>query len=294
MRVGIKLDIGFATAEPYRQLYGERRILEYLRDLGTQAVETPVGPETEDDALRKHARQCCEAGLLLSFHPYSEATLFNPASFSTGDDNPCRQVHERLLVIAAKVAQHQESETIVNIHPAAGPRHLARATLIDQSVRFFEWAQQWCRANAPAVHPVAELQIRPNPGEPIRRVGDNYAELLEIVERSGCDVCWDLGHAYMNTKRFGLPLDPPAGLLARVAHVHCHDAHQEDHQPLIMRNVPWRRFLGDLAEIGFDSTVILEVPPQNFSAAGGPQDVSRSIRALREYIDEMSYQRRCD
>ena len=31
--VGIKLEIGFSTQESYRQLYGNRKILEYLAEL---------------------------------------------------------------------------------------------------------------------------------------------------------------------------------------------------------------------------------------------------------------------
>jgi len=195
---------------------------------------------------------------------------------------------------AAGVAQRQGAESIVNIHPAAGSREADRTALIDQSIRFFEWARHWCQREAAGVRPVAELQARPTPEEPLLRIGDSYDELLDVLVRSGCGACWDFGHAYLNATHFALPLDPPADLLVRVAHVHCHDAdHHVRHRPLLFGNVPWRRFLGILRARGFDGTVILEVRPEDFSAGGGLDAVSRSIRALRACTEATPSEGRC-
>ena len=288
MLVGIKLNVGFAEREPYQQLYGRRDVLAYLRDLGVRAAEAPVGARTEVEAIKAHARQCAAAGLRLSMHPYTEGTSANPAYFADRRDNACRSLHERFFRLAAEAAELQQGESVVNIHAAAGPLEISRRTLVDQSVRFFAWARQWCERHGPLVRPVAELQIRPYPYEPIQRIGDHFAELLEVVERSGCGACWDFGHAYMNTVRFGLPGEAPRVLLGRVAHVHCHDADDEDHQPLVFDRVPWRRHLAELAAEGFDGTVILEVPPEYFLPHGGLAALEDSIRVLRDFVGELA------
>jgi sugar phosphate isomerase/epimerase len=284
MLIGLKLDIGFSQDRVCRRLYGRRDVLAFLRELGFDAVETPVGPETQTEELREHIARCVDAGLKVSLHPYSEGTIFNPLYFSSGADNPCRQLHERFLSLAAEAARLQGHPTIVNIHGAAGTDKDPRRHLIDQSIAFFTWAGQWCRQNAPDVGVTVELQISPNADELRQRIGDTYDELLEVAQRSGVGACWDFGHAYWNTRRYGWPLYPPEALLPHIRHVHCHDVFGgEDHQPLVYGAVPWRDFLTLLTDHGFDGRVILEVPPTEFPKAGGLQSLIDSAQALRSY-----------
>jgi sugar phosphate isomerase/epimerase len=285
MLIGLKLDIGFAEDEVCRRLYGDRDILSYLRKLGFEAVETPVGPETQPEALRAHIARCVEAGLKVSLHPYSEGSIFNPAYFSSRPDNPCRALHERFLVAAGEITRLQHYPTIVNIHGAAGASTDARQDLLSQSIAFFSWASAWCRQNAPEVGVTVELQISPNADEPRQRIGDTYTELLEIATRSGVRVCWDFGHAYWNTFRYGWPLYPPDALLPHIGHVHCHDVRHydnggEDHQPLVYGTVPWGDFIKLLVEHGFDGRIILEVPPTEFPKADGLPSLIASAQAL--------------
>lgn len=279
--IGIKLDIGFANDRSYRELFGIRNILDYLAELGFASVETPVGPETDAEALAEHVACCHDAGLDVSFHPYSEHTGANPAFFSTDEDNACRAFHQRFLSIAAEISSRQQSRIVVNIHAAAATADHPRSELIERSVSFFSWARQWCRRNAPQVHPVAELQISPNPDESIHRIGDTYNELLEVVTRSRVRACWDFGHAFMNHQRYGVPLFPPEEFLKCVGHVHCHDVCGEDHHPLIYDTVPWKRFIRLLIGNGYDKSMIIEIFPENFLAAGGIENLRRSIEALR-------------
>jgi sugar phosphate isomerase/epimerase len=283
MLIGLKLDVGFSQDETCRRLYGDRDILVFLRELGFDAVETPVGPETQTDELRDHIACCVGAGLKVSLHPYSEGSIFNVAYFSSAQDNPCRQLHERFLSLAAEAARLQQYPTIVNIHGAAGTDTDSRQYLIDQSIAFFRWAGQWCRQNAPEVGVTVELQISPNADEPRQRIGDKYDELLEIAERSSVGVCWDFGHAYWNTRRYGWPLYPPNALLPHIRHVHCHDVYgSEDHQPLVYGAVPWQESLKLLRDHGFDGRVILEVSPAEFPKAGGIQSLIDSAQALKD------------
>jgi sugar phosphate isomerase/epimerase len=296
MLIGLKLDIGFAQDEACRKLYGQRDILAFLRELGFDAVETPVGPQTRPEELRDHIARCLGAGLKVSLHPYSEGTIFNPAHFAPGknqgpqtgsiglgDLNPCRQLHERFLALAAEAARRAQYPTIVNIHGAAGTDSDPRRHLLDQSIAFFTWAAGWCRDHAPEVGVTIELQIGPDADEPRQRIGDRYEELLEVASDSGVGVCWDFGHAWWNTRRYGWPLYPPKALLPHICHVHCHDVSGgEDHQPLVYGTVPWRDLLRLLHDHGFDDRVILEVPPDQFLKAGGLRSLTDSAAALKE------------
>jgi sugar phosphate isomerase/epimerase len=281
MLIGLKLDIGYAHEDLYRWLYGDRDVLPFLKGLGFGAVETPVGPQTDPDRLNEHIVRCVEAGLKVSLHPYSETTTFNALHFSPDADNPCRRLHERFFAVADEVARMQECPTVVNVHAAAGGADEAREHMLSQSIAFFTWAGQWCRDNAPQVNVTVELQMSPSPGEPAQRIGDTYAELLDVATRSDVRACWDFGHAYWNTHLYGWPITPPEALLKRIVHVHCHDASTEDHQPLVHDNVPWRDFLQLLRSHGFDGRVILEVPPDQFLRAGGIQSLLDSAKALR-------------
>ena len=293
MLLGLKFDIGYATDEVYRQLYGDREVLSYLRELGVEAVETPVGPETRPDALRDHVRRCADAGMKISLHPYSEASIFNLAYFSPDEDNPCRELHQRFFSLAQEAARFQDYPAVVNIHGAAGTPTDTREHLLDRSVAFFAWAKDWCERNAPEVVVTAELQISPNGDEGRLRIGDTWGELQAIVERTGVGACWDFGHAYWNTRRYGWSIEPPEALLSRIVHVHCHDVHGGDHEPLVYGVVPWREFLRLLRRAGFDGRVILEVGPSGFLRAGGLQTLLDSLAALNECRRMLAAEHNC-
>lgn len=282
---GFKLDIDFASQQSYRELFGGRDIPRCLAEMGFASVETPVGPETDRDALIDYVKRCGDGGLKVSLHPYSESTGSNPAFFSAESDNTSRSFHERFLSLAAEVRDLQEAPTVVNIHSAATSSDYDRRTLVDRSVSFFSWAHQWCRENAPEVRVVAELQISPNPGEPIVRIGDTYEELLEVATRSGVRACWDFGHAYMNHLRYGVPLYPPEDFLAQLGHVHCHDVRGDDHHPLVYDTVPWKEFIRLLIESGYCGAVILEIFPWNLIVAGGIRSLAESLSAVKARIE---------
>jgi sugar phosphate isomerase/epimerase len=285
MRIGLKLDIGFSENEDYRALFGHHRILDHLRGLGITLVETPMGVNTDEGSWRRHLWQCSEAGMLVSLHPYTEATPANSACFAESADNECVRTHERFFSWAAAAAEAQQEETVVVLHSAAGKE--VREDLLARSIAFFDWAGRWCRENAPDVRVAAELQISPNPDQDIRRIGDRWGELQAIAENSGVGICWDFGHTVMNARRSGLPLEPPADLLPRMAHVHCHDVSREDHQPLIFGAVPWQRFLRSLRTAEFNGTIILEIPARQFLVAGGLDTLHRSVAALQTFLRKL-------
>jgi len=285
MNIGIKLDIGFSENESYRQLFGTRNPLSLLRDLGVRALETAVDTGTDFDALGNYIRACTAAGFHVSLHPYTERMPGNPSRFSR-DGGRCRQFHAKVFSAAEDAAERQGRPAIVNVHGAAGPREDDRDVLLIESIRFFTWAREWCAENAPHVNVITELQFRPYPDEAIQRIGDDYAELLDLVKRAEIDACWDLGHAYMNARRFELSMEPPAELLPRIVHIHCHDVKDIDHHPLVYARVPWDRLLESVVEHGFDKTVILEVPAGNFLQAGGLDALMQSIEKLAAFAGE--------
>lgn len=283
VRLGAKLDIGYSDSDVYGRLFGMRDIPAYLRELGFEAVETPVGLETDGRALLEHARRCIAAGLCISLHPYSEQSPANPAMFTLDADNPCWQFHERFLDLAAQIAQLQNRPTVINIHSAAHSEVL-RSQQIERSVQFFRRCRQWCESQGGTARVVAELQIAPHRSESVQRIGDRYDELLEVLQRSDIAACWDFGHAVMNHRNLDYELQPSEDFLDRVAHIHCHDIGTSDHQPLIYGNVPWRDFLAQAAAHGFDGTVILEVPPEHYLANTGLDAVVQSAQSLRQGI----------
>jgi sugar phosphate isomerase/epimerase len=284
LRVGLKIDYIFDEDRYYKKLYGERDILYFLYKTGIRALETPVGPEMDKEGIVEHINKCMKAGFTLSFHLYSEMGQANPAHFSLESGNICKNFHESIFQLADCAARLQRHESVVNIHPAAEHIKFDRKELVEKSIEFFKWANNWCQTNAPEVKPVAELQIRPNEDEPIQRIGDNYSELLEIAKHADIGTCWDFGHAYMNTQRFGDPLYPPDEFVRYVIHVHCHDASVEDHYPLGFGNVPWEHFLDILKKAGFDGTIILEVIPRNFLSTNGLNSLIDSVNSITRVI----------
>ena len=131
MRIGMKLEIGFAEQDAWRTLAGGRDVVALLRALGVNAIETPVGTETDGSALDRHLRLCEEAGLVVSLHPYSEGTRANPAYFAPDVGNSCVALHTCFMTVAAEAASRQSLPVIVNVHAAAAPAGHPRRDLLE-------------------------------------------------------------------------------------------------------------------------------------------------------------------
>ncbi len=282
MTVGFKLDIDFAGSVAYQRLFGGGSVPVRLKELGVEAVEFPLGPASDLDEVAAAAHQCRRVGLLVSFHPYTEGHNANPAHFVGPGSYPA-SVHERFFELAAGLSRDQ-GETIVNVHPAAATADRAsRVELRERSVDFFSWANGWCAEHSSDVRPVAELQVAPDEGEGLIRIGDTPEELAQVVERSGVGACWDVGHSEWNNRRFGTSRHPTEQLWKRIVHVHCHDVDDEgDHRVLRRGDTHWRRFLQELAGTDYAGTVVIEVAPETFLEVGGPQALEESIAAVTE------------
>lgn len=277
----MKLDLDFDRSDAYRRLLGEGSVPARLNDMGIQAVELPLGPESDLAEVTRKAHECRDAGLYVSLHPYTELRDANPAYFDGPGSEPAT-THERFLELAAGLSRDQ-GETVVNIHPAAVlDDGLPRAELVERSVQFFSWANDWCAQHAAEVRPVAELQVAPDEGEGLIRIGDNPDELALIVEGSGVAACWDVGHAVWNNRRFGTSPHPSDELWQRIGHVHCHDVDEGDHRVLRRGDAHWQRFLQSLSDTDFAGTVVIEVAAQTFIDAGGQSALEESIAGVTE------------
>jgi len=283
MEIALKLDIGFSANDLVHRLYGTRDPLPILWSLGFRALETAVDPKTNFADLSAYAERCNQAGFQVSLHPYSERTPYNPFHFG-GKDRLCRAYHAKVFLAAEDAARRQDRDVIVNIHGAAGDKGEDRTALLMRSIKFFTWSREWCLENAPRVRPIVELQFRPYPDESIQRIGDGYGEIEEIARRAEIGICWDFGHSYMNAERFRTPLEPAADWLKMVRHIHLHDVQDMDHHPLVSNRVPWERMLSLALQNGFEGTVVLEVPPQNFLAGGGMSAIARSAERIKTFL----------
>ncbi|MDG5815051.1 TIM barrel protein [Chitinispirillales bacterium ANBcel5] len=287
MRLGIKLDLRFSRSEKLRELFEGRDILNTLFDLGIRAVEIPIGETTDRKRMADHFAKIIESGLVVSIHPYSEGTKFNPLYFSPTPKDPCRLFHEEIFLLALDAAVLQKQRVIVNLHPAAGPASVPRELQLERSAKFFGWSNRWCEEFAQGVIPVAELQIAPNRDEGLFRIGDTFEELEYINSYSSSGLCWDFGHSFLNHIRYATTPLPPPHLIEKIVHVHCHDALDGvDHMPLLYANSGWEYNLITLRQRGFDGTVILEVPSKNFLKAGGFESVERSVKNLKKVLDQ--------
>ena len=222
--------------------------LTWLRELGVSALEFKPNPSAPDWAeTQPLIEESYRRGFRLSFHaPYKAP--YNPAGFSGADRREIEQLYRPALAYAAGFGQVGSPVSLV-VHGAKGPR--PRAELRRDTLSFLKWITD----EFPSLCPNIELLAR---SRQKTKVGDNKAELLEIVSELGsrAGICWDLGHDARNGAQ-----PPPPGFTVLVRHVHVHDISPDgrDHSPLIFGNVPYERYLSLLAGAGYAGTVILEV-----------------------------------
>lgn len=143
----------------------------------------------------------------------------------------------------------------IAVHPVESADR--RATLVQETVR--------------ALEPLARYAA----GFGVRLAVENMRStrpdtLLEIADRTGADICWDVGHAHI----CGLDQEEALAFLgSRVKVLHIHDnygprgfpaaadgpTHSDLHQPPFLGNLDWDSFLRGLERIGFTGAFNYEV-----------------------------------
>lgn len=182
----------------------------FLRGQGFDYFEFSVGAcqdASELPLLQREAAECRRAGLAAWLHPYLSPP-HNPAFF--GERAEALSALESVLAAAAEAAVHSGRPAGIVLHPAElsyGGRSEGLASLrhvlLGRSRLFFAAVEERLVRGRSPVRVVVEHQVPPAPGEPVIRIGDTYAELLQVVADVTLGLCWDTGHYLLSVQRRG-------------------------------------------------------------------------------------------
>jgi len=291
--LGLKLALGWRDQQKRGQLPPcEGDFYEYLRRSGLDYMEFSVEAcleRREVSLLREEALACAEARLAVSLHPYLKPP-HNPALFGQAPESLLAL--EAVLAAGSMVSEVTGCPTRIVLHPAAGSYEVGaadmaalRRPLVAHSQAFFAAAEERL-ARLPQVSVVVEHQVPAAPRETVIRIGDTYAELLEVVRDSRLGLCWDTGHYLLSVLRCGQSVMPPEEFLRRVEAVHLHDVVGEtDHQIISPRSSRLRDYVLVLIESGFSGAVTFEYSAEAMRAAGSLEGVvSESVAALSSWV----------
>ncbi len=233
-----------------------------LREVGLRVLEFTLNLSSPDwPEMSSLIEECHRLGFGLTFHaPYKGP--FNSAGFSGEEKDEVKRLYRPAIEYAARMAEEAGPTTLV-VHGAKG--NGPREELHHDTRAFLAWIVE----EFPRLCPSIELLVRE---EKANKIGDNKAELVEIVSGLGSPevgICWDLGHDARNGS-----LPTPPGFIASVRHVHLHDISPDgdDHSPLIFGSVPYEEHLRQLVRASYKGAVILEVNGylvSRFAAAQG-------------------------
>jgi len=243
----VRAQLGFNMHLNWLKYGAAGEFLLPLREFGVSVLEfklevaSPRWPETSS-----LINECVGLGFQLSFHiPYEGP--YNPAGFSGERRVELERLHRPVIKYAARFSGG--APIILVVHGAKGNR--PREELRRDTTSFLRWILD----EAPELHPSIELL----PKEGVNKIGDNKAELVELVsslDLPNVGICWDLGHDARNGSK-----PPPPGFTPLVSHVHVHDISPEgkDHCPLLFGKVPYEEYFRQLAEVDYQGTIVLEV-----------------------------------
>ncbi len=244
-----KPQLGFNMHPKWLRYGTANDFLSPLRELGLGALEFTLNLSSPDwPEISSLIEECRRLGFRLTFHaPYKG--LYNPAGFSGTKRGDVKRLYRLAIEYVARIAEQAEPIILV-VHAAKGDR--PREELRRDTEVFLAWILE----EAAGLCPSLELLCRERD---VTKIGDNKAELVEIVSALGSPrvgICWDLGHDTRN----GSKAIPP-GFIPLVSHVHLHDISPdgEDHCPLIFGNVPYVDPLRRLGQVGYRGTIVLEV-----------------------------------
>lgn len=280
MEIGIKLYHDYDKRPVYRKIFEGVDTLLYLKEIGFTAIEIPIQPNANLEDIVNTAVKFSDMGFLISVHPYANNMNFSQLFFNKRSDNVCYKYFAKLLDSISFIGSIQGEVTCV-LHGGILNTIGNRPSFLRNSVNFFDWVQTRCTAHVRVV-----LEIQEQSGSVIR-IADNYEELLHIQAKSGVDLCFDMGHAYKNYLKETDDMRPPAELVKRVKHIHCHDmVGNRDHFPLLQYGgIPWSGYTELFVDNNFDRTIIIEVSPENILEAGGRETLKKSVENLKEILN---------
>ena len=257
-------------------------LYRFLRDCGFHFVELATGPcvtQDEVDLLLGEAVACRDAGLALAIHPYLRGP-HNPAHFGLLSE-PDEALSAMLRAASAAPATIVLHPAEARCDPGSVERAPLRAELLQRSRLFFAEAERRIAASHPGVTLIVEHQLPTRPDEPVIRIGDTCAELLDSVAGTALGLCWDTGHYWLGVERYGQPDPPPAAFVSRVRHVHLHDVVAgTDHRIVRPESARVRGYMDVLQRSGFRGTVTLEYAWDAIQSSGGIEKVAREAAGI--------------
>jgi sugar phosphate isomerase/epimerase len=287
--LGLKLPLAWREDQAHGRLpalngdaYG------FLRGCGFDFVEfatAACADQGELALLRRETAACRQAGLSVALHPYLWGAC-NPAQFGQRPD--CARALHAVLCAASAAAELCDAPVTVVLHaaearcePAGAALSAFRAELLERSRLFFAEAERRVAASHPGVLVTAEHQLPSHAGEPVIRIGDTCAELLDTVAGTALGLCWDTGHYRLGVERYGQPEPPSAEFLRLVRHVHLHDVvGGADHRVIGPQSARVRGYAELLQRSAFTGTITLEYALDAIQSAGGLEKVAREAPGI--------------
>lgn len=190
------------------------------------------------------------------------------------DPSFMRRQYRPLLDVCARMAERQGATVMLVIH-GAGDAKATRAQNVETTRGFLAWAEREIGARGGGVC-IAVESLRARGADDVH-ASSGRANVLDLVR--GCDparvgICWDLEHDWFTGLRDPTwTPEPPPDFLARVIHVHVHDAHpttHANHFPLAFGTVPYDVMVPLLVARGYTGPFILELRYRHALALGDP------------------------
>lgn len=289
MQLGMKVETGRVGEDEWLRQFGSAdRLLRHLSEAGADFAEFPLGDDTQLDTVRAMGHHAADAGLAVSLHPYLHHELAPEIFDASRSAERLREILQLAQDLAGAAGQY-----VSMVFHGGVARYWPHEVDYDQAVRagqaFFRFIDAERRLRFPDVRPYAETQLPHDATDrELVRLGDTYGRVLELIEGTDVEVCWDFGHAWRSVLLKKHPVQPPPWFLDRVGHVHLHDAYADetdyhDHQPLGGGDLPWAQYLATLAGQGYDGRILLEVALRD--GATGYGDISRLVRDTRGKVE---------
>jgi len=231
--LGFKLPLGWRGDPRWDGTY------DSLKSSRFDYVEFGVGTcaKAERELIGREATRCRAHGLGVSLHPYLGGQA-NAAHF--GQAAEADAVLDNVATASAEVADITGRPVWLVLHPPTcdhppGLEDVAalRSRLVKRSRVYFAEVLRRTSERGLPVNPVAEHQLPTAPGEPLIRIGDSCAELLDATAGVPVGLCWDTGHYVLGVERRGQAEPPPDEFVRRIEYVHLHDVIEgQDHRPV--------------------------------------------------------------
>jgi sugar phosphate isomerase/epimerase len=257
--------------------------LDWIAAAGARVVELVVhhGPITPEGA-RVHleaadwpaaVQACRERGIAVVLHaPLDER--FRLDRFASDPTGLLAEL-DPILDLLTELEQTQGRPSLLVLH-GAGDRHTGRTTTVDVVRRL---AGDLARRGATAG---LALELRTPLSADDRRFDRSRSALAAFVDELALPhvgICWDVANDWRTAELLGRDYAlPDASFLARVLHVHLHDANEAGllHAPLHRDAVPWRAARDCLRDAGWRGAVTLEIRYRLAAEIGEPWEVLRT------------------